>query len=81
MFNPSITPNINFGSTQDFQHNGCRTVFAQETQTSPDDSPVDIEIDTTAPDATQEPVESCTTQQGDSPIEVLSFLDSVFTQG
>jgi len=28
MFNPSITPNISFGSSQDFQHNGCRQVLA-----------------------------------------------------
>jgi hypothetical protein len=76
MFNPNITPNINFGSNQDFQHHGCRQVFAQETQTSSDDPPVDIEIDTTAPVASNENTNSCTTQQGGISEEVSNFLAS-----
>jgi hypothetical protein len=92
MVSPTINPNINIGSNQDFQHNGCRTVLAQETQTSLDTSPVDYKIDTSKTTSldtspvdyeidtsvtTSEPLESCATESAATSTEVNNFLNSI----
>jgi hypothetical protein len=93
MVSPTINPNINIGSNQDFQHNGCRTVLAQETQTSLDTSPADHKIDTpttttsldTSPVdyeidtslTTSKPLESCATEPAATSTEVNNFLNSI----
>ena len=81
MINPTITPNMNIGSVQDFQQQGCRTTLVQETQTSGDDSAADIEIDTSTHTNGAEPVESCAAQQGTQPDEVAHILKFIDKQG
>ena len=79
MVNPTITPNINIGSNQDYQQQGCRTVLAQETQTKFDETLTDCDIDlTTKPNNNfEEPVESCTTQEAVTSTEVSTYLNSM----